>query len=249
MPSMKSAIPAPVRARLLSLGVPASQHGAEALARMFPREFNICETGMSERETAEVLIYLFDRNVIAVPGRARTTVKRVAPGWHFCQFYRDFTQLIDLVAPFIAEGLRNGEGCFWVLPQPISPSAARNALARHVDDVNERLGSGQLELMSHDAWYLDSFGRLKSFERIADGLLAKQDAVIDRGFKFLRAAGDAGWVSGSQESKSFIDYELKVNAALGGTKVAAICTYRASVTADEVLSIVGAHQDALCQAS
>ena len=41
---------------------------------------------------------------------------------------------------------------------------------------------------------------------------------------------------------------MKVNAALGATKVAAICTYRADVTADELVAIVTAHQDALYKA-
>jgi hypothetical protein len=69
--------------------------------------------------------------------------------------------------------------------------------------------------------------------------------ALARGYKLLRAAGDAGWVSGTQESKDFIDYELKVNAALAATKVAAVCTYRADVTADELVAIVTAHQNAL----
>jgi hypothetical protein len=76
-------------------------------------------------------------------------------------------------------------------------------------------------------------------------LLAKQDRALAKGFRFLRAAGDTGWVSGTEQSKEFIDYEMKVNAALGATQVAAVCTYRADVTADEFVAIVTAHQDAL----
>lgn len=56
-------------------------------------------------------------------------------------------------------------------------------------------------------------------------------------------------MSGTEQSKDFIDYEMKVNAALGATKVAAVCTYRADVTADEFVAIVTAHQDALYKAA
>ncbi len=52
---------------------------------------------------------------------------------------------------------------------------------------------------------------------------------------------------GADESKNFIDYEMKVNAALGATKVAAVCTYRTGVTADELIAIITAHQDPLYQ--
>lgn len=235
-----------VRARLLALGIPAAKHLPEALTRLFPSEFNIDATGLEAEDVAKVLVYLVEKKIISVDEVAgMTSVKKVHPGWHFCQFYRDYDQLLDLVAPYIAEGLRNGEACFWVMPKAVTNKAACEALARHVEDVDSYLASGQLEMMSHPQWYLNAAGRMKSFEEIATALLEKQDRALARGFKFLRAAGDAGWVSGTEESKCFIDYEMKVNAALGATKVAAICTYRANVTADELVAIVTAHQDAL----
>jgi len=110
------------------------------------------------------------------------------------------------------------------------------------------LGCGQLEMVSHVNFYLDPAGRLKPFEEINKALTSKQDRALAKGFKLLRAAGDTGWVSGTEQSKQFIDYELKINAALGTTKVAAVCTYRADVTADELVAIVSAHQDALYNA-
>jgi hypothetical protein len=114
-----------------------------------------------------------------------------------------------------------------------------------VDGVGGYLASGQLELLSHPNWYLDSSGQLKSFEEISGALIVKQDQALAKGLKYLRAAGDTGWVSGTEQSKGFIDYEMKVNAAIRTTKIAAMCTYRADVTADEMVSIVTAHQDAL----
>jgi hypothetical protein len=142
----------------------------------------------------------------------------------------------------------NGEGCLWVVPEAVSNKAAYDALSQFVNDVDACLASGQLEVLSHPNWYLDSSRWLKSFEEIAEALVNKQDQALARGFKFLRAAGDTGWVSGTEQSKAFIDYEMKVNAALGATKVAAVCTYHANMTADELIAIVTAHQDALYSA-
>ena len=216
---------------------------------MFPSELNVGATGLSAEDVARVLIYFVEKKIITVPGvGGATCLKKVKPGWHSCQFYRDFNQLLDITAPYVAEGLNNGEGCLWVLPEMVRSEAACVALARYVDDVGACFASGQLEMLSHPNWYLDASGRLKSFEEIAKALLAKQDGTLARGFKFLRAAGDTGWVSGTEQSKDFIDYELKVNAALGATKVAAVCTYRADVTANELIAIVSAHQGALSTA-
>ncbi len=229
----------------MALGIPAADHTPQALKGLFPQDLNIGATGLETEELANVLVYLVEKNIIPAPRSGASSVRKVAPGWHFCQFYRDFDQLLHLVAPYVAEGLRNNEGCLWVVPEAVTIDGACDVLAQYVKDVDHYFDSDQLEILSHPNWYLDSLGRLKSFEQIAEALLAKQDLALTRGFRFLRAAGDAGWVSGTQESKDFIDYEMKVNSALGATKVAAVCTYRAAVTADEFVAIVTAHQDAL----
>jgi len=46
------------------------------------------------------------------------------------------------------------------------------------------------------------WSRLESFEEIAEAFLVRQDRALAKGFKFLRAAGDTGWVSRTEESKS-----------------------------------------------
>ena len=239
-------IPNRVRAELLAAGVPAWKHTQEGLLGLFPRELNVSAIGLDTHDLAEVLVYLVTRGLVAVSETGvGTSIRKVEPGWHFCQFYRDDTQLLSMVAPYIAEGLQNGEGCFWVLPTSATADAACDALARSVHDVNRYLADGRLELGFYTDWYLDQSGRMKSFEEISGALLLKQNQALSKGLQFLRAAGDAGWVSGTEQSKDFIDYEKKVNAVLGSTKVAAICTFRAAVTADELVDIVTAHQNAL----
>lgn len=247
----KLSIPEPIRDQLVALGIPREEHVPDVLAGFFPTEFNIRATGLDPEDLARVLVYLVGENIISLPGTtAPIAINKVQPGWHSCHFYRDFDQLLGIIAPYVAEGLKNGEACFWVLPEAVPTDAACHALAHCIDDVDAYLASGQLEMMSHPEWYLDPrTGRLKTFEQIAAALLAKQDLALAKGFKFLRAAGDTGWVSGTEASKDFIDYEMKVNAALKATKVAAVCTYRSDVSADELVAIVTAHQDALARAT
>lgn len=237
-------IPERIRAQLLALGISSNKHTINDLSEFFPAEFNIAATGLTTEDLARVVVYLAGEKILKGPKKL-VGARAVRPGWHSCQFYRDFDQLLELVAPYVADGLKNNEGCLWVLPEKVTTKAASAVLARHVGRVEKFFASGQLEMQSHTTWYLDRSGRLKSFEEISSALLVKQDRALAKGFKFLRAAGDTGWVSGTEQSKSFIDYEMKVNAALGKTKVAAICTYRADVTADEFVAIVTAHQDAL----
>ncbi|HVV50898.1 MAG TPA: MEDS domain-containing protein [Polyangia bacterium] len=243
-------LPEHVRAQLLALGIPAAKQTSAVLAGLFPPELNIDSAGLNTEDLAKVLVHLAGHGVIDVPETGPgATIKSVEPGWHCCRFYRDWKQLLDMVSPYMAEGLKNGEGCLWVVPNAVPSKDAYKALAEHVAGVDGYLASGQLEVLSHRSWYLGSLDRLKSFEEIAQALLVKQDQALSKGFKFLRAAGDAGWVSGTEQSKDFIDYEMKVNAAIGATKIAAVCTYRADVTADELVAIVTAHQTALYNAA
>lgn len=116
---------------------------------------------------------------------------------------------------------------------------------RSVTDVQGYLANGRLELGFHRDWYLDASARMKSFEEVSTALLVEHEQALSKGLKFLRAAGDAGWVSGAEQSKDFIDYEMKVDAALGSTKIAAVCTFRAAASVDELVDIVAAHQNAL----
>jgi two-component system sensor kinase FixL len=216
------------------------------LAGLFPSDFNISATELSAEDLARVLVYLIGEKIISVADTGSpAAVRQVEPGWHSCHFYRDFNQLLDIIAPYVAEGLNNREACLWVIPEAVPQEAVFEALARCSVDVDACLASAQLEMLSLPNWYLGPTGRLKSFEEISNALLAKQDRALARGFRFLRAAGDTGWISGTEQSKAFIDYEMKVNEALRATKVAAVCTYRADVTADELIAIVTAHQDAM----
>jgi hypothetical protein len=239
-------IPESVRDQLLELGIPRAKHTFDGLASLFPREFNVRALNMTGEDLARVLVHLTSRRIIPLTETSGPIcLKQVKPGWHACRFYRDQRQLLELIAPYIAEGLHNGEACLWVLQDAISTQAACDAVAGHVRDIEGYLASGQLEILPHTEWYLDADGRIKVFEEIAAALIGRQDRALAKGFKFLRAAGDVGWISGADASKAFIDYENKVNAAIGATQVAAVCTYCADVTADELIAVITAHQDAL----
>lgn len=239
-------IPQSIRAQLLALGIPGERHTQEALAELFPKEFNIRAAGLDGENLGRVLVHLAAQGLVSVPGvGSGAHLKKVAPGWHFCQFYRDDAQYLELLTPYIAEGLRDNQGCLWVMPNSIPFESALEGLSLFVGDVERRVREGQLELLHHEQWYLDHFGNLKSFEQIATALLGRQEQMLARGYKFMRAAGDGGWVSGTEQSKGFIDYEMKVSAVIGQTQTAAICTFRADTTADELIAIITAHQHAL----
>ena len=68
-------------------------------------------------------------------------------GDHICGLYSTRAELVDAVAPFLAEGLQNGERC-WYVASPQQADAVRTAMkARHVD-VTGATARGGLQLTS-----------------------------------------------------------------------------------------------------
>ena len=140
-------IPERVRAQLLALGIPASEHDVDTLAGLFPQEFNVGATTLDAEDMARVLLYLVEKKIISAPSAASpASIRKVEPGWHSCQFYRDFDQLLDMVAPYVAEGLENGEACLWVMPAAVTREAACAALARDFTLISDMRASAAYRL-------------------------------------------------------------------------------------------------------
>src|SRR5689334_19982725 len=107
--SLDPCVPARLQSQLVGLGVPASQHSREGLLSYFPPEFNIGVTKLGTADLARVLVHFAKNNIITLErSGVPSAFNLVQPGWHFCQFYRDFDQLLEMIAPYIAEGLKNG---------------------------------------------------------------------------------------------------------------------------------------------
>jgi hypothetical protein len=56
-------------------------------------------------------------------------------GTHFCQFYQDKQDLIDILVPYFKAGLENNEFCMWVTSEPLRAAEAKAALAANVENL------------------------------------------------------------------------------------------------------------------
>src|SRR3974390_3304731 len=67
-------------------------------------------------------------------------------GTHFCQFYQDKQDLIDILVPFFKAGLENNEFCLWITSEPLDPAGAKAALAATLENLETYFDNGQLEI-------------------------------------------------------------------------------------------------------
>jgi PAS domain S-box-containing protein len=160
-------------------------------------------------------------------------------GTHLCQFYVSKQDLIDILVPYFAEGLRNNEYCMWITSLPLEVAEAKKALIAQVPNLDDYIKNGQLEIISYDNWYLvdSQFGS----EKILQKWVEKGKTAIDCGFEGLRLSGNTFWVEHDLWG-SFTEYEKAVNSVLKQHKIIALCTYCLNnCTGTDVLDVLRNH--------
>ena len=143
-------------------------------------------------------------------------------GTHLCQLYQTKQDLIDILVPYFAAGLRGNEYCFWVTSPPLEVEDAQKALKDAIPELNRYIKKGQIEILPYTNCFFinNEFNPKKVIQTVAE----KEQAVLDKGFEGLRFAGNAYWVE-RNIWKSFIDFEATVNKIISSHKIIVLCSY------------------------
>jgi len=161
-------------------------------------------------------------------------------GTHFCQFYQNKEDLIDILVPYFRVGLENNEFCMWVTSEPLNEEEVKEAMEKAVPDFDKNLKRGQIEIVQHTEWYLKD-GVFNS-QSVLNGWIDKLNQAIARGYDGMRITGNATW-HGKRDWGDFANYEEKVNNAIKKYKTIAVCTYPLNKCgAYEVIDVVRNHQ-------
>ncbi len=160
-------------------------------------------------------------------------------GAHFCQFYRDKQDLIDILIPYFKAGLENNEFCLWVTSGPLRPAEAKAILAANVENLDACIARGQLEILDSSAWY--TLGGKFESGRVLQGFVGRLETASGRGFAGLRVVADMFWLE-QQDWQAFMEYEAAVNAVIGKYPVLALCAYSLSKCgAIEIIDVLSNH--------
>ena len=163
----------------------------------------------------------------------------IAWGTHLCQFYHTKKDLVDILVPYFAEGLRSNEFCMWVTSPPLRAAEARRALRKVVSDLDERIEKGQIEILSYEDWYLLD-GEFDA-NRVLQGWVDKEKNALEKGFEGLRLSGNTFWIERNCW-KSFTDYEAMINDVIGLHRMIALCTYSLrKCTGNDVIDVERNH--------
>jgi two-component system, cell cycle sensor histidine kinase and response regulator CckA len=80
-----------------------------------------------------------------------STLGLVPSGTRICLFYAGTAEILEIVLPFLREGIEAGERCWWQLPGTLSSAEACAALQTVCADLAVRMGSGQVTLSDREA--------------------------------------------------------------------------------------------------
>ncbi|WP_400769138.1 PAS domain S-box protein [Methylosinus sporium] len=164
-------------------------------------------------------------------------------GTHFCQFFDDVDDLLDIVAPYFAAGLAANERCIWIASPPLTVAAAKARLATLVPDLEADLAAGRIDILPPEEWYLRN-DRLDG-GRLLDDWRSAHDAALRAGFDGLRASGNAFEVDATAWS-IFMTYETGLAAMHGSVRMLTLCSYSLNlIGAPEIVEVIARHEFAL----
>ena len=144
----------------------------------------------------------------------------ISPGKHFYQFYKHTDGFLSVMLPYFEAGLEKGEACLWLVSQKHNINF--DQIVTEIFERHHPLPE-QFQIFSAEDWYLDGTGSfseeksLRNAERFLTDIFAK-------GFKCLRAAGDAGAIP-RKDWPLVRTYEEKAGAIIKSNPVIALCAY------------------------
>ncbi|MBP1634007.1 MAG: two-component hybrid sensor and regulator [Acidobacteria bacterium] len=178
-----------------------------------------------------------------MPATGIHLIGEVPWGTHFCQFYEDERDLVDLLVPYFEAGLAHDELCMWITSAPLQVEEATAALRRAGVDVEAYTRAGQLKILDHRDWYLRG-GRFDA-ARVLRDWESELDAGVARGFEGLRLSGNTFWLEQSLWH-DFTEYEAAVDEVIRRLPMLALCTYSLRrCGAIEILDVMSNHAFAL----
>src|ERR1700744_163853 len=112
---------------------------------------------------------------------------QVRHGDHICVFYRTDTALLEILTPYIAEGLRKGERCFCVQSNEVTRRLTLDLQFIGVN-VEREIARGALEFHSENEIYFEN-GSFDG-EAMIRRLMRAVEESVSAGYTCFRSAGE-----------------------------------------------------------
>lgn len=168
-----------------------------------------------------------ERNYLSVTCRSDMS------GMHIASIYRNRSQQMHAVLPYVVCGLQNNKKCLY-----ITSEKNRGQICSGLEicglDYDSYIQSGQLVFMDKAETYLKD-GFFAPF-RMLDNLEYSHYETLKNGYRGLRGAGEMDWAAeGVPGSDKLLDYEVQLNNTLYRKRLSTLCQYEEPKFPEELL--------------
>lgn len=123
-------------------------------------------------------------------------IGQVSWGMHFCQFYQEKEDLMDIFIPYFKAGLENREFCIWVISSLLGVDEAKAVLKKFIPESEDYIGREQIEIVPCTKRYAK--GDAFESERIMNSWVEKISKVLTNGYNDLRLTEELPWLEWEQ---------------------------------------------------
>ncbi len=176
----------------------------------------------------------------ALSSAAHHEISRLRAGDHLCCIYRDRSEQMGIVVPYLMHGLQHNEKCIYIIDESTREDVF-HAFGEAGVDLTTHSASGQFTLLTKEEAYLKE-GRFDPDRMIATLKQAETDALHE-GYAGLRVTGEMTWIFTRLPGvEKLIEYESKLNLLLPTSRTSAICQYReARFEPDILIDVIHTH--------
>jgi len=162
-------------------------------------------------------------------------------GDHICLFYRSHEALMEVLTPFVGEGILKGERCFCAQKPEVLKRLVYD-LRFLGFDTDKEIKRGALELHTeNEAYFPDNKFEPSAMMEMLTRSIAQ---CAEKGFSGFRSAGELSWaVQGENQCDQILEYEKMVNQAFPGKPAIGLCQYDINQFSPDVLDcVIEAHR-------
>ncbi len=164
------------------------------------------------------------------------TFENLQPGDHLCCLYETEEERQAALAPYLRRGLEQGEKALYIVDTNTAETIL-GCLRNEGLPVEQFLKSGQFAILTHAEAYMQQ----GFFDPAL--LRAETKKALAQGYTALRAASEMTWaLRGLPGSERLIEYEIKLNEFLPGSRCLALCQYdRRRFKPEALLDVLRTH--------
>lgn len=162
---------------------------------------------------------------------------------HICAFFDSRSQKYEVLAPYLAEGITNGDRIINVVDAKDRDAHVQTLSARSVP-VREAIDRGQYRLLTAEETYLSEG------TQNLDGMLQLLHEALEsarRDGTSIRTCGEMNWVArSSMPVEEVLSYEARVNELVPSFQCSLVCVYdTATLPSGTVADILATHPAAI----